>query len=82
MLYYLVAALKEVLARPELDDLCVCFLTFDETLHYYDFSGEEVKCTIIDQSIPGEMNANKFEPAYLKDVRVPISIFRINCSSY
>lgn len=51
MLYYAVAAMKEVLARPELDDLCVYFYTYDEFIQEYDFSGEDIKCTIVDQTI-------------------------------
>ena len=70
MLYYAVAAIKEVLARPDLDDLLIYFYTYDDLVHQYDFSGEEVKCTIVDQSIDS-MNLSKgFDSNYLKDIRV------------
>lgn len=70
MLYYAVAAIKEVLARTDLDDLLIYFYTYDDLVHQYDFSGEEVKCTIVDQSID-TMNLSKgFDSNYLKDIRV------------
>lgn len=54
MLFYITAAMKEVLARPELDDLCIFFFTYDELVHEYDFSGNEIKCTVVDHTILGE----------------------------
>ena len=51
MLYYAVAAIKEVLARPELDETVIHLYTYDELVQEYDFAGEEIKCTIIDQTI-------------------------------
>jgi hypothetical protein len=33
MLYYAVAAIKEVLARPDLDDLLIYFYTYDDLVH-------------------------------------------------
>lgn len=51
MIYYAVAAIKEVLSRPEFDETEIYFFTYDELLQEYDFGGEEVRCTIIDQTI-------------------------------
>ena len=51
MLYYAVTVLKDILAREEYNDTILFFYTYDETVHEYDFSGEEVKCTILDNSI-------------------------------
>ena len=51
MLYYAVAAMKEVLARTDLDDLLVYFYTYDELVHAYLLDGEEVKCVVVDSSI-------------------------------
>lgn len=50
-LFYAVAALKEAMSRPEMDDIWVYFFTFDEILHQYDLSGEEAQCTIYDKTI-------------------------------
>ena len=40
MMYYAVAAMKEVLSRPYLDETVIYFYTYDEVLQEYDFSGE------------------------------------------
>lgn len=70
MLYYTVAAMKEVLSRPDLDDLLIYFYTYDDLVHYYDFSGEEVKCTVVDQTIDVMNLAQGYDSNYLKDIRV------------
>lgn len=51
MLYYFVAAVKEVLAKEEFNETQIYFFTYDDVLHEYDFTGEEVKCTIFDPTI-------------------------------
>lgn len=33
MLFYTIAAMKEILSRPELDDICVHFYTYDDVVH-------------------------------------------------
>lgn len=69
MLTFAIAAMKETLSRPELDEVCIYFFTYDELLQCYDFSSEEIKCTIHDHSIQGEI-VNQLQPTFLKDVRV------------
>lgn len=56
MLYYFVAVMKEVLSKQELDELQIYFFTYDEVVHEYDFSGDEVKCTVFDQTIKNSSN--------------------------
>ena len=68
MLYYATAVIKEVFSRADLDDLCIYFFTYDELVQEYDFSGEDIKCTINDQSIEG-VGVN-LQPSYLKNIRV------------
>lgn len=51
MLYYGLLALKEVLGREDLNETNIYFFTYDEVVQEYDFSGEEVRCTVIDPSI-------------------------------
>lgn len=68
MIYYAVAAMKEVLARPEMDDLCIYFFTYDELIQEYDFSGSDIKCTINDQTIEGQLSIG-IQSSVLKDVR-------------
>ena len=68
MMYYAVAAMKEVLSRPELDETVIYFYTYDEVLQEYDFSGEEIKCTIIDKSI--EQPFSGIQTNLLGDIRV------------
>lgn len=68
MLYYAVAAMKEVLARPEFDDLCIYFFTYDELVQEYDFSGADIRCTINDQTIEGQLSIQS-QSAVLRDVR-------------
>ena len=67
MLYYFVAAMKEVLSRPELDETYIYFYTYDQIIQEYDFTGEEIKCTIMDKTIA---KCNNIEPHFLRDVRV------------
>lgn len=51
MLGYLVAVLKEVFAREEMNETQIYFYTYDEVIHEYDFSGQEVERTILDPTI-------------------------------
>ena len=68
MIYYAVAAMKEVLSRPELDETVIYFYTYDEVLQEYDFSGEEIKCTIIDKTI--EQPFSGIQTNLLGEIRV------------
>lgn len=40
MLFYTVAAMKEVLSRPQMDDVQIYFFTYDEIIHEYDLTGQ------------------------------------------
>lgn len=68
MLFYLVSAAKEVLSREEMNETQIYFFTYDEVVHEYDFSGDEVKCTILDPSIK---NSQQVRPDnFLGNIRV------------
>jgi hypothetical protein len=77
ILQYLVAALKEVLSRPEFDESIVQLYTFTEVVQAYDFGGAEVRCVVLDRTIKSDENARIVLPV-LKDCRVQPSICRIN----
>ncbi len=51
MLYYFVAAMKETLSQETMDETLIYFYTYDDTIHEYDFSGDDTKCVIMDPSI-------------------------------
>ena len=51
MLTYAISVMKEVLSRPELDDTVIYFYTYDDSLHEYDFQGEEPERTVLDFSL-------------------------------
>lgn len=73
LFYYAVAAMKEVLSRPQLDDIQIYFFTFDQIIQEYSFDGLEVMCTIYDQTIntEGLINVEGVRsPCFLKDIRV------------
>ena len=80
MIYYAVAAIKEVLSRPDLDDTVICFYTYDEVLQEYDFSGEEIKCTVIDQSIDQLFSGVQIN--LLGEIRVFYNLFSKNYFSF
>jgi hypothetical protein len=46
--------MKDVLSREDLDDVVIYFYTYDDTVHEYDFSGEEADRTVIDFSLKAE----------------------------
>lgn len=71
MLGYMVAVLKEVLAREDFNDVQVYFYTYDEAIHEYDFTGQEAERTILDPSIKG--NYSRGSENYLADIRVYFS---------
>lgn len=71
MIYYAVAAMREVLSRPELDDLLIVFFAYDDLVYYYDLGGEEAKCQVLDQTIEAS-SALVSNPKCLKDTRVPM----------
>jgi hypothetical protein len=51
MLNYLVNVLKDLVSREEMSETQIYFYTFDETIHEYDFSGDEVERTILDPTL-------------------------------
>ena len=68
MLYYFVAVMKDVLSREEFDEHQIYFFTYDDTVHEYDFSGAEVKCTVFDPTI--KKNDKAPSDNYLATIRV------------
>lgn len=70
MLSYMISAMKAVLVREDLNDTVIYFYTFDDTVHEYNFSGEEAERTVLDPSIKSE-GARPSE-YYLVDIRVPM----------
>jgi hypothetical protein len=69
MLSYLVSVLKDVLAREDLDDTLIYFYTYDDTVHEYDFTGDEPERTVVDFSLKPETRA---PDNFLGQVRVSI----------
>ena len=59
-----------------MDDTYVYFFTYDQIFQIYDFSGDEIKCVILDRTIS---IIDQLEPEFLKDIRVHKIIFRKNC---
>lgn len=53
MLNLMVTVMKDILAQEEMDETLIYFYTYDDTLHEYDFSGEEAERTILDPSLKG-----------------------------
>jgi hypothetical protein len=75
MLSYMVTVLKEVFSREEMNETQIYFYTYDEAIHEYDFSGEEVERTILDPTIKQYSRSND---NFLVDIRVYIKTSRIN----
>lgn len=48
------SVIRDVLAREDLDDALIYFYTFDDTVHEYDFTGEEAERTVVDFSLKPE----------------------------
>lgn len=71
MLGYMVTVLKDVLSREDLNETQIFFYTYDETVHEYDFSGEQAERTILDPTI--KKNSDKINASFLGDIRVLLS---------
>ena len=56
------------------------FYTYDETVHEYDFTGEQVERTILDPSI--KKNNDKANGCFLGDIRVNLNSFSNGCLTF
>lgn len=54
MLTYISTVIKDVLSREDLNDVVIYFYTFDDTVHEYDFAGQEAERTVVDFSLKPE----------------------------
>ena len=81
MLGYMINVIKDVFDREDLDldDTLIYFYTYDDTVHEYDFSGDEAERTVIDFSLKPE---TKSPDNFLGNIKVKMVLFRPNCSIY
>ena len=66
----MISVMKDVLQRQDLDDTLIYFYTYDDTVHEYDFSGDEAERTVIDFSLKPE---TKSPDNFLGAIRVLLS---------
>ena len=57
MLSYMITVIKDVLSREDLNDTVIYFYTFDDTVHEYDFSGDEAERSVLDFTLKPEARA-------------------------
>ena len=81
MLGYMINVIKDVFDRADLDldDTLIYFYTYDDTVHEYDFSGDEAERTVIDFSLKPE---TKSPDNFLGNIKVKMVLFRPNSSIY
>jgi hypothetical protein len=75
MLEYVASVMKDVLSREDMNDTLIYFYTFDESLHQYDFAGDEAERTILDPSLKAETRPPE---SYLGEIRVRHQLCRRN----
>lgn len=79
MLEYMVTVMKDVLSREDMNDTLIYFYTYDDTLHQYDFGGDEAERTILDPSLKAD---SRSPDAYLGEIRVNVLLSRKNFGSF